>query len=560
MKILKMHLMEMTVAILFVVLICLFVRRDKEALEITGDVAYGDNWSCESAGETIAYQELPEKIEIPEGENQEIILRKKLEENINPSHSIGFYSSHQTVQAYVDGAQVYACEVPRLAKSRSPGNCWNFIQLREEYAGKVVEIHIKNCYDFGSVKVPEFVYGSKSAVIMRQMRENSVSLLLGIVMLMIGLMLVMSWFTIGKRMHFHEGIPWLGLFTIHFSVWSTMETQIPMIIFGRPLLINNISFMSLKLMALPIIYFIQVIYQMRGSRILNLLARLSLLDFAVTFLLQFFGWADFRQTIWITHLLGISVAVAAIVLGLGMMVKKRKQGEKLFRRKRKLWLNIIGIGIVGICMIVDAMSYYYGLYKDVASCSRFGCLIYIIILTVQFLEDSMKLIEVGKKAEEIREEAELDGLTMLKNRRIFEADLHQIPKEEYHKYGVVVFDLNNLKKMNDLYGHGMGDCYIIIGSEIIRDVFEDQGEIYRIGGDEFCLISDCITQQIYEEKEKRMCEWLGSLRGEQVKDFMQIASGFAKFSRGGDMNLQDTIGRADEQMYRRKREQKEQKA
>ena len=53
-----------------------------------------------------------------------------------------------------------------------------------------------------------------------------------------------------------------------------------------------------------------------------------------------------------------------------------------------------------------------------------------------------------------------------------------------------------------------------------------------------------------------MCDWLENLQGSQMKDFMQIASGFAKYNRGTDMNLLDTFGRADERMYQCKRKQK----
>ena len=66
-----------------------------------------------------------------------------------------------------------------------------------------------------------------------------------------------------------------------------------------------------------------------------------------------------------------------------------------------------------------------------------------------------------------------------------------------------------------------------------------------------------MTQEIFEEREKQMCDWLASLQGTQVKDFMQIASGFAKYNRSIDMNLQETLGRADERMYQCKRAQKE---
>ena len=153
------------------------------------------------------------------------------------------------------------------------------------------------------------------------------------------------------------------------------------------------------------------------------------------------------------------------------------------------------------------------------------------------------------------------GLTMLKNRRVFEADFQGIPEHKFEKCAIAMFDLNNLKKVNDLFGHGMGDCYIITGSEIIRDVFGEFGEIYRIGGDEFCLISERITSRVFQEKEEDMCRRLESLKGIQtsIKEYMQIASGCAVFDRKMDRNLQDTLGRADKQMYQCKKRQKEQK-
>ena len=53
-----------------------------------------------------------------------------------------------------------------------------------------------------------------------------------------------------------------------------------------------------------------------------------------------------------------------------------------------------------------------------------------------------------------------------------------------------------------------------------------------------------------------MSDWMASLKGAYIKDAMQIASGFAKYNRSKDLNLQDTIRRADERMYRCKRKQK----
>lgn len=557
MRFLKLHLIELAMAVLFVILVvCFFGGRDGSQ-EVNGGVSYSQNWTCTAAGETREYQTLPERIEVPEGEEEILILKKELDDHIISINSVGFYTSHQEVEAFIEGKQVYEKKAADYIRSKTPGNCWNFIQMQEEYGGKTLEIRLRNCYDYGNIKIPEFTYGPQSSIVVEQLSEKALSLLVGISMLVLGLLLVISWFAIGEKMHFHEGIKWLGFFTIHFAVWSTMETQVPALMLGRELLCNRVTFMSLKLMVLPIVCFIQVVYQVKGSRLWNTLAWLGLLDFIASFALQFLGLLDYRETIWVTHLLGITVILAALANGGKILIERKNQIFNV--KKRKVFMNILSISIVGGCMLMDALNYYHRFYEDVATFSRIGCLIFILILTVQFLKDSIDLIEVGKQVETIKEEAEMDGLTMLKNRRTFEMDLHRIPQEKYRKYGIAMFDLNNLKRMNDLHGHGMGDYYIIVGSEIIQDVFGEFGEIYRIGGDEFCLISDHITQEIYQEKAEYMCDWLAHLEGIRVKELMEIASGFAMFDQNLDGNLQDTMGRADKQMYYCKRKQKEQK-
>ncbi len=556
MKLLKMHLTEIAIAVLFVLLVICFYRVNDGGKNRTGNISYNENWSCVTEEGSREYRKLLDLIEVS-GDRKEIVLRKELGEEADNASSIGFFTTHQEVEAYVESQLVYQKKVPKYVKSKTPGNCWNFIPVQENYRGKTLEIRLKNCYKFNYVRLPKFTYGPQSFILVQQLEDRALSLVFGIGMMVVGLMLVISWCTIGKKMHFHEGILWLGLFTVYFSIWSTMETQIPALVFERELLCNQITFLMLKMMILPIVCFIRVVYQMKGSRLWNVFAWLGVLDFAVSFIGQFFGWFDYRESIFLTHILGIAVILAAAVCGGRILVERR---QEIFCRRRKIYRNIIGICLVGGCMLTDAVNYYHRAYEDVATFSRVGCLLFILILTAEFLEDSMNLIEAGKQAETLKEEAERDGLTMLKNRRIFEIDLIGVPENELKEYEIVMFDLNNLKRMNDEYGHHMGDYYIISGSEIIQDVFGSLGEIYRIGGDEFCLIARGLTRQDYIKRAERMCSWMSSLKGAHVEGLMQIASGFAAFNRNTDRNLLDTMERADKEMYQCKRKQKAQNA
>lgn len=158
-KIIRIHLVEIVAAILFIILILFFYRGNRELLGTTGDMSYSKYWTYVAKEGTREYQILPESIEAVEKQGK-IILRKQLPEDIASINSICFYTSHQLVEVYIGGELVYERKVPPGAKSMTPGNCWNFVQLWEEYAGQSLEVHIKNCYDSDNVKVPEFLYGS----------------------------------------------------------------------------------------------------------------------------------------------------------------------------------------------------------------------------------------------------------------------------------------------------------------------------------------------------------------------------------------------------------------
>lgn len=549
MKILKAHLIEVAIAVLFFVLMFAFYPENER--EVIRDMSYDKDWTSVVGGDIREYDILPEAISLPEGE-EELIIRKELPEDLRSVDSIGYYTSHQLTEVYVDGEKIYERKVPAGIRSKTPGNCWNFVQLWEEYAGKTLEIHIRNCYGFSEVTIPVIYYGSQSVIMLGLIKSGFSSLVICFIMFSMGLMLVAIWFTIGRKMYFHRGVPWLGLLSVHFAIWSAIESEIPMLMFGKPLLFSLMTFMSLKLLLLPFICFIRTINK-KGKRLLDVFAILCVVEFAVCLLMQGMGWFDFKETIWITHAVGIGAILTVLVMGFQMLFQRKQTPVK---RDRKFWVNVVCVCIMSVCVLMDATNYYLRLYNDVAFFSRIACLIYILILSKQLMEESIKLMQAGKHAEEMIEEAERDGLTYLKNRRSFEADLQDIPKSRYPRYSVAMFDLNNLKMVNDQYGHSMGDCYIINGSEIIQDEFGEMGEIYRIGGDEFCLISDVLTEEVFEKRRQDMCNRLESLKGNAVKDAMQIASGFAKYSRGKDLNLQDTIRRADERMYQCKRRQK----
>ncbi|MBR4909488.1 MAG: GGDEF domain-containing protein [Acidaminococcaceae bacterium] len=88
--------------------------------------------------------------------------------------------------------------------------------------------------------------------------------------------------------------------------------------------------------------------------------------------------------------------------------------------------------------------------------------------------------------------AHLDGLTGVRNRTSFletQSYLNQKIREGTAAFGYTMLDSNYLKKINDQYGHKMGDAYLLSVVEMIQDSFPGC-QVYRTGGDEFVVMME----------------------------------------------------------------------
>lgn len=86
-----------------------------------------------------------------------------------------------------------------------------------------------------------------------------------------------------------------------------------------------------------------------------------------------------------------------------------------------------------------------------------------------------------------------DGLTGLANRYSYEKELSKMEATTIRRLGVAFVDINGLKQMNDNYGHKMGDELILTCTEVLRGIFGSC--IYRVGGDEFIMIVEDISEE-----------------------------------------------------------------
>ena len=154
-----------------------------------------------------------------------------------------------------------------------------------------------------------------------------------------------------------------------------------------------------------------------------------------------------------------------------------------------------------------------------------------------------------------------DPLTNVNNRRAYEDKekylQSEINSDSNIRFAIAMFDVNNLKLVNDSRGHEAGDMYLVNACRLICNVFK-HSPIYRVGGDEFIAV---LSGEDYNNYENLFNE-LNSLMNPYSntlplpEDYISIACGVSEYNPQLDMSVQDVMKRADELMYKNKAKMK----
>ena len=179
------------------------------------------------------------------------------------------------------------------------------------------------------------------------------------------------------------------------------------------------------------------------------------------------------------------------------------------------------------------------------------------IFAVQNIEENVRLErEYSEKIRLATEMANTDALTGIKNRLAYEiAEEHmneEIKEGTISPFAIGIFDLNNLKKTNDKYGHEVGDSLICEAAKLICNTFT-HSPVYRIGGDEFAVI---LLGADFFDREKIFAKFQKTISKNRKDNKVVVASGFEDFVFSVDKNVADVFDKADDKMYENKKKLK----
>jgi diguanylate cyclase (GGDEF)-like protein len=145
-----------------------------------------------------------------------------------------------------------------------------------------------------------------------------------------------------------------------------------------------------------------------------------------------------------------------------------------------------------------------------------------------------------------------DGLTGLYNRTyaLERFDQEVSAARRYRKkLSVIMFDLDHFKRVNDFFGHQIGDSVLQRVAQIFRYTLRDSDLIGRYGGEEFLIVlpeTDCMEATFVAERIRRDVE---TQKWSETRLEVTISGGVAEYGGG---NAEQLIRRADSLMYQAK--------
>lgn len=444
--------------------------------------------------------------------------------------SFAIRSSLQDVRFYVDGElrSEYHTDKTRL-NGKNSASRYVFCPTSEKDAGKMLQIELTTHTDNYSGVVNTVYCGDKGDIWASIFRDYGLETIIAFFLLFVGLVTIIFSVALGIAYHTRFDMEYLGWCILMGAAWMLGESKMRQLWIPNVSILSAVCFLVILLCPVPVLIYMDSVQKKRYTRMYHAIGYAAVADFVVCTLLHLAGVKDFIETLPVSQ--GILVITfLAVCTTFGIDFFRKRAGE--------YGLTLIGMLIAMMSVVVEVVSTYYvvvlsGIFTGI------GMLVLLfanIVRTVQSVRD----MEIQKKRIEKENYDHLTGLPMRSRGEAMIADL--IMEQD----GCLVFcDMDNLKKINDIYGHKAGDRALGCLGTLLKDVGEPSVAC-RLGGDEFLLFLPEATKDQAQEGIKQLFAQFIEKKDEDVEmhDVYETYDAYvsASQSEGFGLTLMEAVG------------------
>lgn len=546
-KSLKNFVFYIVVLVFFAMLLMVSLKKHTY-MGFNTDVAMTYNQGWQQLREDGSLLDVSVPGELSYNTRQEIVLQHELPQHIMSGLSICLWVSGQSVQAEIDGEQVlsYGMEEKYLF-GKNCGNYWYVIRLPEAAKGKLLKLTLTSPYKEMVYCLDNIYIGNQTSLMFALFEQYGAGLFLAVLLMFIGLAIAVVYVAFHKSIATEdmEQMRYLCLFSILLGMWLFAQSRMAQFFVGNSYALLLIYYMGGMLLPIPVLYFMAQIKGNHLRRPVMLLAYLFMINFVVCTVLQFKEIRDFYLTFYVT---GILMSVALLFMLINAIVE-------LHYRNEEFKYMAVGIYFLAFFAAIELWSMIYGQNYWIGDYVRYGAVCLVVAVLYKAARNIVNTVEASRTAAYYEQLATIDLMANCYSRTAYNQDVEKLMQQDMEGVCFLLFDVNNLKQINDTYGHLAGDKAIKTCAVCIRKVFDRVGKVYRIGGDEFVtIIHHCDKNTLLQRLA--VFQKLSNEQNKRLEFDFKVACGYAIYDSQKDNRVEDLIHRADASMYERKQRMK----
>lgn len=514
---------------------------------------FDDDWTVIQDDQRLEHVKLSQ-YEFPHIMNKgdSVVLLNTLPQDIDKPSSVTLLVYLSTVDVFVDGKKFYSYGRDINEEGKMVGSGYHFIPLPDDCAGKEIHITISSCEDdaFSSIPVIQIVPAQR--LISCFTRQHLISLFISIFLVVCGsIFMFISIAGIVQGNSLSSAV-WLGAFAFLIGIWSLCSTKTIQIFSPNMAINTKIEYEALFLAIIPLLV---QIYSLRKDSVKwkRYLIRISLSScIAYAFVapvLHYTDIAHYCKTLSAFHFIMV-VALLIIIIAGWKPLSDLNASDKVLNIGFFVLFATGGVDLIRFIVQKYLLSTDQNLSNSLLP---LGALVFILFLAMSYLFYVYNRIMDEESQKNLVKLAFHDPLTGLYNRAKWE-DLADTFNQSDEDYTIISLDLNGLKSVNDTFGHSRGDLLLTSFANNLKETFDSEDYLIRMGGDEFVVVSK-------QEKNKLDHAMVKLTRlnhevSKQLEFEIQSAFGMASKKEAYDMEFEKLYQIADERMYQMKMKMK----
>lgn len=459
---------------------------------------------------------------------------------------ICFYAQHQDIVVRVDGRPIYySATHPHPSWISSYRGMYHLVALPPDFLfSRTISIEATAHTKRGLGRFSIVLIGERSHLLQTILKQRYVQGLLGL-----GL-LISTLFLFGTSYVFHSFVSkdysmlFLAMVALSAGLWQLENSRILQFFTGYQPLHWGLEYLLPPVIPIFTYLFLRHIDRTPKNIALGILGTCTIIVPLVQLALQVAGIVMLSDSMFLTHTLFVYDCVYVIYY------LNRQRHSPLH-----MTLIVCFSCSLAIFIFMFVSLLVFGIFFDGVMSA--GLLLTFVTMTLMTHSRVLLRAQEASKNAVYKELAFTDIATGVLNKTAwytlidnYKAEKNPSDKQASVEYTLVLFDMNNLKKTNDTYGHLAGDQMIKAFATAVKSAFEGVGDIYRIGGDEFIAVCKGAARETVDSALRVFDEAVATQPPSEHP--FSAAYGITVFIPTSRMDFENAITAADTQMYENK--------